>query len=60
MLEQERLNAEKTAEAQRLEAFREAASEKGTQIAWGEMARYNVQRLQAMQADQDVDRGWLK
>lgn len=47
------------AERLRLQGLKEAASGQGTQIAWGEMARYNVQKLQAMQADQDVDRGWL-
>ena len=47
------------AERLRLQGFKETASSQGAQVAWGEIARYNVQRLQAMQADQDVDQGWL-
>ena len=47
------------AERLRLRAFKETASSQGARVAWGEIARYNAQRLQAMQADQDVDQGWL-
>lgn len=47
------------AERLRLQGFRETASGQGAQLAFGEIARYNAQRLQAMQADQDVDQGWL-
>ena len=42
-----------------LEAFKQTASDKSKQLAWGQIARYNVQKLQAMQADQDVDKEWL-
>ena len=47
------------AERLRLQGLKETASGMGEQLAWGQIARHNVQRLQAMQADQEVDRGWL-